>query len=210
MQQSKTSILEAGAKFLASEKVISLFPSDIQAAIKNGEKEYIVAEYYIRKKFASLGGVQKMIKETDDRVAGVTNLDKGKFPTDTYMAIVAVGLGYGYHASSVEVTAPRYSNSEYLNTIPTKIVNSEFTLKNGDRTIISARAKKFFANAYSEFGVEANEENYVLLPQPKLADPKKMNTADFEFAADAVATPANNHFIEIVMYGVQIVDRVKG
>lgn len=210
MQQSKTSILEAGAKFLSSDKVMSLFPTDIQTAIRSGDKEFAVAEYYIRKKFAALNGIQKMIKETDDRVAGVTNLDKGKLPTDTYVAAVAVGLAYGYHASSSEVTAPRYSNSEYLNTIPTKIVNSEFTLKNGDRTIISARTKKFLSNAYSEFGVEANEENYVLLPQPKLLDPKKMNAADFEFANDAVATPANNHFIEVVIYGVQIIDRVKG
>jgi len=208
-QQTKNAMLEAGAKFLSSKEILEKLPAQIQADIAAGKKEFALAEYYIRKKFSSLGGIQQMIKETDDKVAGVNNLDKGKLPEDTYLAIVGIGLAYGYHASSTEVTAPRYSNSEYLNVIPTKIVNSEFRLRSGDRTIVDVRAKKFFANAYSEYGTEANEENAVILPQPKLADPKKKLQAEFEFAADAVATPANNHFIEIVVFGVKIVDRVQ-
>jgi len=208
MQQSKNAILEAGAKFLSSDDVLARLPKQIQEDIRSGKKEFAYAEFYMRKLLSGQSGIVQVIKETDDKTAGVTNMDKGKLPEDVYMAVVGVGIAYAYSATLTNVRAVRYSNSEYLNTITTQFINSDFRLKNGDRTIIEARTKKFLANAYSEYGGEANEENAVILPQPKLIDPKKIVNAEFEFPDTGLTAPTNNHFVEIVMYGVKVVDRV--
>ena len=207
MQYSKKDILEAGAKFFDLEKVLERLPEQVRKDIKDGKKEFALAEYYFRKKFDNLAGIQSPIKATDAKAAGVTNLDKGKLPDGTFLAIMGVSFGYGYHAISVEPTAARYSNSEYLNTIPTRLQNSEFRLKNGDATILECRTRKFFSNAYAEYGSGANEENMVMLPAPKLAMDNKAFDLQIEFPVDAVAIPANNHFFELCVIGVKVQDR---
>lgn len=207
MQNTKREILEAGAKYFGLAEVKSRLPQQVQDDIASGKKEFALAEYYFRKKLDSLGGIQSVIKSTDVKVAGVTNLDKGFMPEGVFMAVLGVSVAYGYHASSVEATAPRYSNSEYLNTIPTRLHNSEARISIGEQSLLAVRTRRFFANAYAEYATATNEENMVMLPQPKLASHKKAFNVEFEFPNDAVATPANNHFVEITFIGVEIKDR---
>ena len=214
MQNITEHILERGAKFLASEAAKKRMDAETVSAINDGTKEFFMADFYIRKKLAGFSGIVDLIKSTDQKDVAVTNLDKGFIPKGVYMALCAVGLAYAYDAQTGNgaINTPgafRYSSSEYLATIPTKLINSEFHLLNGNKVLAKGiRAKKFFANAYAEYGVEANDENVVILPQPKFVSHDKPLVAQFEFSAtDNIAAPSNSHYVEIRLIGVYVADR---
>ena len=216
MQQSKNSILEAGAKFLSDPKIMQRLPSDIQQGIANGKKEFAYAEFYFKKRFTAITGIIDFIKETDTLVPGERNFDKGVLPVDVYMALVSVGFGYAFDTTSggvgIEPSAQNFSNSEYFTTIHKQVRNSEFKLKNGNRIVLECLTKTMLADSLGGYGTDANEENGLVLPQPKLMAPKSRITAQFEFPANSVTATTNatnNHFGEIIMRGVKIVDRVE-
>ena len=207
-------IVERGAAFLSSEKIKARMNSETRTAIDEGTKEFYIADFYIRKKLPGFSGIVDVIKSVDQKDVGVTNLDKGFIPKGVYLALCAVGIAYAYDGQSgnAGINTPgafRYSSSEYLSTIPTKLINSEFHLLNGNKVLMkSVRTKKFFANAYAEYGVEANDENVVLLTQPKFVDHEKQLYAQFEFSStDNLSAPANSHYVEIRLLGVYVADR---
>lgn len=211
MQTLSETILERGARFLQTPEITARMDDQTQADIKAGKKEFFLADFYIRKKIQGFAGTIDLIKEIDNRLVGVNNLDKGVLPTGTYMALCAVGISYALDPANTVPEIPsgvRYSSAEYLNTLPTKIVNSEFNLLNGDKPVLKVRTKKFFSNGYAEFGGEANEENGVILPQPKLLDYRKKVKAQLEFAEDTTVVPAGTHYLEVRLMGVYVGDRI--
>lgn len=211
MQTLSETILERGARFLQTPEILARMDEQTQADIRNGRKEFFLADFFIRKRIPGFAGTIDLIKEVDNRQVGINNLDKALLPTGTYMALCIAGLSYGLDPASTNPDIPagiRYSSSEYLNTIPTKIINSEFNLLNGDKPVLKVRTKKFFANAYAEFAGEANEENGVVLPQPKLLDYRKKVKAQLEFAEDNTAVPAGAHYLEVRLVGVFVGDRI--
>lgn len=215
MQQSKNSILEAGAKFLSDPKIMAKMPTHIQSAIASGAKEFAYAEFYFKKRFTAIQGIIDFIKETDTLTPGERNFDKGKLPVETYMALVSISVNYAFDSNSttgVEPSSQNFSNSEYFNTIHKQFRNSEFELKNGNKQIIKCLTKSFLADSLGGYGVDANEENGLVLPQPKLLLPESRITAIFEFPSNSVTATTNstnNHFAEIILKGVKLVDRVE-
>jgi hypothetical protein len=211
MQTLTETIYERGARFLQTPEILARMDDQTRSDMNAGKKEFFLADFYIRKKLSGFAGTIDLIKEIDNKQVGVNNMDKGVLPTGTYMALCVVGASYALDSAAVTPDIPaglRYSSAEYLNTIPTKIINSEFTLLNGDKPVMKVRTKKFFANAYAEFGGEANEENGVVLPQPKLLDYRKKIKLQLEFAEDATAIPSGNHYLEIRLAGVYVGDRI--
>lgn len=208
MQTIEKNILERGAAFLQQEAIIARMDAQTQSDMQAGKKEFYLADFYMRKKLPASSGIIELTLPEDLLKVGVTNLNNAKLPHGTYMALTAVGMGYGFNSNgNTEVSLIRYASSEYLSTIPVKIMNSEFSLQNGDKGILRCRTKKFFANAYADFSSEANDENAVLLPTPKLIAFDKTMKAQLNFAADAGNLPAGGHYIELRLQGVYVGDR---
>lgn len=211
MQSLSEIILERGAKFLQTPEILSRMDEQTQADIKAGKKEFFLSDFFIRKRIPGFAGTIDLIKEIDNRQVGINNLDKGLLPNGTYMALCAVGLSYAIDPTAATPDIPagiRYASAEYFTSLPTKIVNSEFNLLNGDKPILKVRTKKFFANHNTEYAGEANDENSVSLPQPKLLDYRKKVKAQLEFAEDNTVVPAGAHYIEIRLTGVHVGDRI--
>lgn len=211
MQVLSETILERGARFLQTPEILARMDSQTQSDIREGKKEFFLADFFIRKKISGFAGTIDILREQDDRKVGVNSLDKAALPSGVYMALLNVGISYALDTVAPTTDIPagvRYSSAEYLNTIPTKLINSEFNVLNGDKPVLKVRTKKFFANAYAEFGGEANDENGVSLPQPKLIDYRKKVKLQFEFAEDATAIPSGAHYVEIRLVGVYVGDRI--
>lgn len=208
MQTVSKQILDRGSEFLKSPDVLSRLDSQIQADIQAGKKEFFLAEYYMRKKLPGAAGNVPVIRPEDVRAQNITNLDGGKLPLGRVFALVAVGIAYGYSATDVTAEKVRYSNSEYLNTIPTCVVNSDVEFTQDGKTLIECRTKKMVTNAFAEYGSEANEENGLVLPQPKLVKGGALLGTELKFGANAAALPANYHYVEVRFVGVEIRDRV--
>lgn len=211
MQTLSETILERGARFLQTPEILSRMDEQTQSDIRTGKKEFFLADFFIRKRISGFAGTIDLIKEIDNKQTGINNIDKALLPNGTYMALCVVGLAYGLDPAATTPDIPagvRYSSSEYLNTFPTKIINSEFNLLNGDKPVLKARTKKFFANAYAEYGGEANDENGVILPQPKLIDYRKKVKAQLEFAEDNTVVPGGAHYLEVRLIGVYVGDRI--
>ncbi len=216
MQQSKHNVLEQGAKFFDLASTLAKLPSDIQTAIQNKQKEFAYAEFYFKKRFTAIQGIIDFIKETDTLTPGERNFDKGILPVGVYMALCSVQVGYAFDSTNgglgLQPGAQNFSSSEYYATIHKAFKNSDFRLKNGNRTIIECKTKSFLADSLGGYGADANEENALLLPQPVLLKPQSRLTAVFEFNGSGVTATTdatNNHFGEIIMRGVKIVDRVE-
>lgn len=211
MQTLSEIILERGAKFLQTPEILARMDDQTQADIKAGKKEFFLSDFFIRKRIPGFAGTIDLIKEIDNRQVGINNLDKGLLPNGTFMALCLVGVSYAIDPAAVTPDIPaglRYASAEYFATIPTKIINSEFNLLNGDKPLLKVRTKKFFANGKEEYATEANDENGVILPQPKLLDYRKKIKAQLEFAEDTTAVPAGAHYIEIRLTGVHVGDRI--
>lgn len=144
-----------------------------------------------------------IIKETDSLQVGVTNIDKSKLYPGVYLALTSVGISYGFDASEQNADAITYSSAiKSTPTTPIKFVNSEFTLKAGGNVLFKCRTKRFLSLTATEYAIEANDENNLLLPVPKLIAGEKKIEALLEFADNGAAMPEGNHFIEIHFEGV--------
>lgn len=207
MQQLKSQVLDRGAAFLNLPQIQARMDRQTIMDIKSGKKEYYMGDFYIRKKISG-DGIVDILKETDSLQAGVTNIDKAKLYPGTFLALTAVGISYGFHASNTAADSIDYSTAiAGANPIPTRLVNSEFTAKVGGSTLLKARTKKFFTRGSVEYGVEANDENALLLPVPKLIEGDKKIELSLEFPQNGAAFATGNHFVEIRLQGVYIGDR---
>ncbi len=211
MQTLSEIILERGAKFLQTPEILARMDEQTQADIKAGKKEFFLSDFFIRKRISGFAGTIDLIKEIDNRQVGINNLDKGLLPNGIYMALCQVGLGYAYDPIATTPDIPaglRYAGAEIFASFPTKIINSEFNILNGDKPLLKTRTKKFFINGSSEYGSEANDENGVLLPQPKLLDYRKKVKAQLEFAEDNTPITPGAHYLEVRLIGVHVGDRI--
>jgi len=221
MQLLKETIRERAVEFFMSK--LKEMDSQTQADIESGKKELHTADFYIRKKLSGGTGIVKIITETDTLAPAVTNIDKAKFYPGQHMALSAIGIAYGYSATSDQVDNADLSSNIYkinnvvadddmtslgvpVRYIPVSIVNAEFTLTAGSKLIYKSRAKKFFAESTGGYAAEANDENAVLLVVPKLILAEKLLGMQLEFGQNAPAL-TNNHFIEVRLQGVYVVDK---
>jgi len=212
MRTYSKDIFERGALFLNDPKIIERLDKGTQDALAAGQKEVVFMEYFIRKKISATSGIFDMMKDIDDKAPGVNNLDKGYIKKNTYFALLGVGIAYGTIAGGAATNLPaslRYSNAEYINTFPTALVNSEFTLMMGKKELMpAARTNNFLANAYAEYGTNGNEENFLVLPSPKLVEHSKKLGMQFEHPDTTIAyAAADGHYVEVRLIGVSLEDR---
>lgn len=208
MQNLKSQVLDRGAAFLQLPQIKARLDKQTLTDIASQKKEFFMADFYIRKKLHSVSGIVDIIKETDSLQAGVTNIDKSKLYPGVYLALTSVGISYGFDASEQNADAITYSSAiKSTPATPVKFVNSEFTLKAGGNVLLKCRTKRFLSLTSTEYAIEANDENNLLLPVPKLIAGEKKIEALLEFADNGAAMPEGNHFIEIRLQGVYIGDR---
>ncbi len=218
--QTLTNYKEQIAFFMSKMPNLS---KQTQEDINSGKKEFMLADFYIRKLISSAAGIVDFLKETDTLAPGLSNIDKGKLYQGQDMLLTSIGIAYGYHASVTTPETQDYSSNIYkindivaddvltslgvpVRYIPISIVNSEFTLINGGNTIYKSRTKKFFAENTSGLGIEGNDENNVLLPVPKVIHADRAIRMQFEFSANAAAL-SNKNFLEVRLQGLVLVDR---
>ena len=211
MRNHMTHLLERGAEFLKNEEIIKRMSPEMQAAVNNNDKEVVFKEYFIRKKISVETGIFDILKDTDDLQAAINNMDKGLIQKGTAFALLAVAIGYGFKDTSTDNKPGevRYSSAEYIDTIPTPLVNSMFTVKFGKKELMpSMRTQNIFANAYAEYRSNSNEENMVVLPSPKLLTDNKKIGLEVEYPeTTGTFSSGDAHYVEVRLIGVSLEDR---
>lgn len=210
MQTIQDVLLDRGSKFLQTPEVMAKLPAQMQADIQSGKKEFYLADVRFRRSITGAGGgILDLVKPGDKRQIGISSVDGGVLEKDTVMAVVALGISYGHTATVgvVDASLVRYSSSEYLATLPTGLVNSEVKFYAGDKKVLECATKKFFANALAEIGSEANQENELILPQPKLITDGKVLKTSIHYPDAIAAFAAGSHFLEVRWTGVFIGER---
>lgn len=203
--QLNDKIIERGSLFLQSADVITRMDQQTQLDIKAGKKEFAYYEVYVRYRITSVGTLNKITDTSQVKKNGVTNLNNAKHDDGVVAAVTNVGLSYGFHATKTDVADIQYSSSEYYATIPEAIKNAEISVKNGNKAILNCRTKRLFSNSLAEIGLEASGDNDLALPQPKYVD-----NAPYEIIIDTTnmpALPSGNHFVEVRLTGVKVIDR---
>jgi hypothetical protein len=207
------------------------FESQFLQDLKQGKKSVNAFSYYIRKLVGKDGKV-KLIESADKNVEGITNMGEGLLGKGSFLSLTDIFVAY---ASSESVDDKPdmvvYTNHIYDNTtkyvagtvdlnstetgnqfmpvaaqaIPTKLINAELTIKNGNDVIIPQMLlSDLLVNNRS--GVAMPGNGALALRVPKLISGELITTAEIQYPKNGTITASYN-FIEMKLIGISITNK---
>lgn len=151
------------------EKMMSLLPSDIQTAIRNGRLQLVDEVLYSVKKIA--GYKEKELMESgDNKEVGITNVDKQKIEANKWSLLVGIQLLSGVNAD------PKQAKFDIC---ARNILEGEFELEVGNTVIVPNISCTVFDSKgrtdslpglWSEFDPQFIVPNTEIKPKLKMAE----------------------------------------
>jgi hypothetical protein len=186
---------------------IDKFPADLQTKIRNGLAKLEDVHLYVRKNIAQGTGIQKLILETTQKAAGVTNINGNK--VEVGLAALITGLRVTT-ASSATITDPSlvpYSNvlpigvTAVTNT-PVSLANADVVIKKNSVEVYRAPVSKFL-NPGGSYASIPGQYDTVQLNNAILLTSNDTLGAEIEFSA-AASLPVAQNFVQVELLGVGI------
>jgi len=189
--------------------------------LREGKKQFITDEIYLRKQLTGLKGVVEFINENDVRKNCITNLSKGSVPAEKNIVVNKLGVRFGYSATAVDPADVAYTNAifniadtefdagatatggdVYARVIPVQFQNAEYELRCDDVIIDNGRMEDLLTQNVSTDAVNGNAKNFKELEWPKLLLAGKRLAFDIRFPETATPVPAGNFYCEVVVKGL--------
>ena len=184
MTQSRSAAPSRGSR-AQFERRVNQLPDETRARLAKGELQAADAAFYVVKSVAGSRS-QKMLRDDDNKVVGISNLSSGKLEKGSYFLLDGITLlagvaGEGETAHDVNYTV-----------LPDFIRNGQFELTANNTTIIDGASLELFNTA----GQDVAGGHYTL-DNPKMIDEQKAIELNLEWGADA---PAGT-FIKAILRG---------
>ena len=189
--RSKTgSISTKGATGKAMyERLLHLLPPDIQTAVRNGQLQLVDEVLYSIKK---IGGFRdhELMESGDNKLIGMTNVDKQKIEANKWTLLVGIQLLSGVAANPPETE---------FDVCDKKILNGEFELEVGNTVIVPNISCAIFdtkgrtdvaKGLWNEFDAQFLVPNTEIKPRLKLSAEADTNTNVY-FAMHVVSVAKN-------------------
>ncbi|MBX3165584.1 MAG: hypothetical protein KF900_14000 [Bacteroidetes bacterium] len=189
---------------------IATLPPDIQAMLNSHTAEIQDKSYEFRRKIIiGAGGTLELLKPENVKEQGITSLDGCKLTKGTLLLVTAVSLAYGYE--NADQPAPdkvRYASSDFAAAstgVPATISNADIELRAAGKLIVEKSVRQMIAGSIADVGVAANDDNMIVLSQPKVVTDAQQLQAILRASKNAVALAANpSHFLEVGFHGLLI------
>ena len=184
MTQSRSTVPSRGSR-AQFERRVSQLPDETRARLAKGELHAADAAFYVVKSVAGSRS-QKMLRDDDNKVVGISNLSSGKLEKGSYFLLDGITLlagtaGEGETAHDVN-----------FNVLPDFIRNGQFELSANNTTIIDGASLELFNTSGQDVAV-----GHYTLDNPKMIDEQKAIELNLEWGADA---PAGT-FIKAILRG---------
>ncbi|HAP69208.1 MAG TPA: hypothetical protein DCR04_05690 [Flavobacteriales bacterium] len=184
MTQSRSTVPSRGSR-AQFERRVSQLPDETRARLAKGELQAADAAFYVVKSVAGSRS-QKMLRDDDNKVVGISNLSSGKLEKGSYFLLDGITLlagtaGEGETAHDVN-----------FNVLPDFIRNGQFELSANNTTIIDGASLELFNTSGQDVAV-----GHYTLDNPKMIDEQKAIELNLEWGADA---PAGT-FIKAILRG---------
>jgi len=200
-----------------------LLNADDVNAYRSGLKVLKTTDLFLRKRI-DLSGIVEVINENDVELQAISNLSKGRVPSEKNIILAGMQLKYGF--TTVANTAPSsvaYTSSifnlgalildpnatggtVYAPRIPLNLQNAEFKASCDDVVFDEGRASQFLAENVSNYGVDANAENNRVIIMPKLLKADKTLRFTIKFPEN-LAAPVGFHYVEVAYRGLELTKR---
>ena len=184
MTQSRSTVPSRGSR-AQFERRVSQLPDETRARLAKGELQAADAAFYVVKSVAGSRS-QKMLRDDDNKVVGISNLSSGKLEKGSYFLLDGITLlagtaGEGETAHDVN-----------FNVLPDFIRNGQFELSANNTTIIDGASLELFNTSGQDVAV-----GHYTLDNPKMIDEQTAIELNLEWGADA---PAGT-FIKAILRG---------
>lgn len=178
-----------------------------QTAMSKGERKLTQFSYFRAGQISTLSGGNEFWIQTNQEVAGRSNLNENKLPEGENMLISHLGIEYGYDATGT-ITDPAFIQYENFVQAPVGLMNGYLRLYIGSRLVINELliGPNFFAG---DTGSVMNEisravKYYEVDEDDLLWQSQETIKVEFKFpdgTGIAPFQPAGNHFIRFTIIG---------
>lgn len=171
------------------ERMLPLLPPDIQNAVKKGQLQLVDEILYSNKQLQKLRD-RELMESGDNKMIGMTNVDKQKIEANKWTLLYAIQLLSGVNANPTQTV---------FDVCSTDILNGEFELEVGNTVIVPNVSCAVFdtkgrtdmaKGLWKEFDPQFITPNTEIKPRLKLATEAKENTNVY-FAMHVVSVAKN-------------------
>lgn len=184
MTQSRSAVPSRGSR-AQFERRVNQLPDETRVRLAKGELQAADAAFYVVKSVAGSRS-QKMLRDDDNKVVGISNLSSGKLEKGSYFLLDGITLLAGTAGDG------ETAHDVNFNVLPDFIRNGQFELTANNTTIIDGASLELFNTAGQDVAV-----GHYTLDNPKMIDEQKAIELNLEWGADA---PAGT-FIKAILRG---------
>jgi len=155
------------------ERRMNQLPDETRGRLAAGELQAVDAAFYVVKSVAGTRS-QKMLRDDDNKVVGLSNISSGKLEKGSYFLLDGITLLAGIAADGETV------NDVNFNVLPDYIRNGQFELNANNTTIIDGASLELFNTAGQTVAL-----GHYTLDNPKMIDDQKAFELNLEWGTDA-------------------------
>jgi hypothetical protein len=173
--------------------------------IKSGKIQIRDHKIYIRRQLTG-GGIQDILRETNTKEAGITNIDKNRLPKGQYFMLKGISLAYGTAVAAIPPASPiaiaytKINMPTHIPVIPFEVLNAELSLQvSGTKLIDELPIKDLFLEG--SFEAVNEEKGIYLFEVPKLIPAEQIIQIQMNFGVNTLPV-ANDHYVEVNLHGL--------
>ena len=172
MTQSRSAVPSRGSR-AQFERRVNQLPDETRSRLAKGELQSADAAFYVVKSVAGSRS-QKMLRDDDNKVVGISNISSGKLEKGSYFLLDGITLLAGVAADGETVNDVNFS------VLPDYLRNGQFELSANNTTIIDGASLELFNTSGQDVAV-----GHYTLDNPKMIDEQKAIELNLEWGADA-------------------------
>ena len=204
----KAPINPGRAKFL--QVVNQLSPAE-KLAIEADQRQWDFQVYYKRVRITGFGGDVQLWDETNVRLNGVSNINENAMPAGNNMLFEFLQIRWAWDPTGL-ITDPTALEYHGFTDVPAAIANCEMTIKSGERDVLQRLPlSQTFAGEVNamQTSVDVAQSGYDLKKDGVIWRSGERITVTLHTPAGSATTiPTGNHFLEIMVSGTAMKNRV--
>lgn len=180
------------------------FSRQTQADFQTGKLRFLDADLLHSAEITEGGGNYDLLKSTNDKVVGISDLDGDKLEPGVNIAVDRIKLAYGKDAAANNPTAASVSYSSLLSAFPVELLRAKLVIKQDSKTKLRLPVERFTQQANSP--KVQGEEDCLHLGSLIFLEENKPIEIQLEFE-DAINAAADKHFVQCRFMGTETASR---
>ncbi|MCT4588358.1 MAG: hypothetical protein N4A71_11085 [Carboxylicivirga sp.] len=180
------------------------FSRQTQADFDTNKLRFLDADLLHSAEITEGGGNFDLLKSTNDKVIGISDLDGDKLEPGVNIAVDRIKFSYGKAAASGSPTAASISYSSLVSAFPPELLRAKLAISQDRKTKLRLPVERFTQQANSP--KVQGEEDVLHLGSLIFLEENKPIEIQLEFE-DAINAGADKHFVQVRCMGTETASR---